>query len=179
MKLHAKKIPDRFIQAIPRGFRLVHKHDHDFLLVESIFCPNGHNLAVDSVRIHDEPSIKLKIEINGQSGVIFADPFWGSHSKLFSFVPRLAGKEADYVEASCPYCEVSLAEKYACTQKGCGSERSLLLHLPGGKNKIHVCARLGCPGHEMEIVDLPHGIVHSVSAINYFGEGSDDLFGNI
>jgi hypothetical protein len=179
MKLTAKKIPDEFIRAIPRGFRLIRKQGHDFLLVESLFCANGHNLTVDSVRIHDEPSIKLKVVINDESGLLFVDSFWGSHTKLFSFVPNVAGKGPIYAETRCPYCDVVMTERYACAQKGCGSERSVLLLLPGGKNKIHVCARLGCPGHVLDIVDMPQKVVRSVNVINYFGAGAEDLFGNL
>ncbi len=176
MKLTAKRIPDEFIRAIPRGFQLVKKQDHDFLLVESLFCPHGHNLVVDSVRIHDEASIKLKVVINDESGLLFVDAFWGSHSKLFSFIPKISGKDPVFVEAFCPYCDAALTEHFACAQKGCGSDRSVLLWLPGGKNKILVCAKLGCPGHVLDIVDMPQRLVRSVSVINYFGAGTNDPF---
>jgi hypothetical protein len=179
MKLTAKKIPDEFIRAIPRGFRLVNKQGRDFLLVDSLFCPNGHNLVVDSVRIHDEASIKLKIVVNHEPGLLFVDAFWGSHSRLFSFIPKVSDKESMFVEASCPYCDAVMNERYACTQKGCGSEKGILLFLPGGKNKIHVCARLGCPGHVLDIIDMPTKLVRSISVINYFGAGSTDLFGGM
>jgi hypothetical protein len=179
MKLNAKKIPERFVRDIPRGFRLIRKQGNDFLLVESVFCPNGHNLVVDSVRIHDEASIKLKVSVNQQSGILFVDSFWGSHTKLFSFLPQVTGKEPAYVQAACPYCDESMMEPYACAQKGCGSERSVRIMLPGGRNKIHVCAKLGCPGHVLDIEDLPQQVVRSVSVINYFGAGQDDLFGGI
>ncbi len=176
MKLIAKRIPDEFVRAIPRGFRLVKKQDHDFLLVESLFCPHGHNLVVDSVRIHDEASIKLKVVINNESGLLFVDAFWGSHSKLFSFIPKVTGKEPAFVEAYCPYCDAALSERYPCAQKGCGSDSSVLLMLPGGINKIHVCAKLGCPGHLLDIVDMPQKLVRSISVINYFGAGGNDPF---
>ncbi len=179
MKLMAKKIPDEFIRAIPRGFRLIQKQERDFLLVESLFCPKGHNLIVDSVRIHDEASIKLKVVINQESGFLFVDAFWGSHTKLFSFVPKHTGHEPVFAEAYCPYCDAAMIERHACEQKGCDSEKCVLLMLPGGKNKIHVCAKLGCPGHALEIVDLPQKLVRSVSVINYFGAGSEDLFGRM
>ncbi len=179
MKLTARRIPDEFIRAIPRGFKLVKRQEHDFLLIESLFCPNGHDLIVDSVRIHDEPSIKLKVVINGQSGFLFVDAFWGSHAKLFSFIPKITGKEPVYAEPHCPYCDVAMTEKHACAQKGCGSVKSVLLMLPGGQNKIHVCARLGCPGHELEIKDMSRQTVHSVNVINYFGAGSEEPFNGI
>ena len=177
MRLTAKKIPDEFIRAIPRGFRLVKKQGHDFLLIESLFCPKGHNLIVDSVRIHDEPSVRLKVVINGETGYIYVDAFWGSHSKLFSFVPKITGDAKTYAETFCPYCDAQMTESYGCLQKDCGSEKSVLLMLPGGRNKIHVCARLGCPGHVLDIEDLPRQLVRSVSTINYFGAGASDLFG--
>jgi hypothetical protein len=178
MKLAATKIPEKFVRAMPRGLRLVKKDGRDFLLVESAFCPRGHNLVVDSVRIHDEASIKLKITIRDESGLIYVDSFWGSHAKLFSFIPLLSGPDQVFVEAHCPYCDVVMVEKYKCGQKGCGSEQSVRLALPGGKNAIHVCARLGCPGHVLDIVDMPRSVVQSVSGINFFGVGGDDPFGS-
>ncbi len=179
MDLTARKIPDEFIRAIPRGFRLVNKQGHDFLLIESLFCPNGHNLVVDSVRIHDEASIKLKVVINHEPGLLFVDAFWGSHTRLFSFIPKTSGKEPAFAEISCPYCDAGMMERYKCTFKECGSEKSVLLMLPGGKNKIHVCARLGCPGHMLDIIDMPQKVVRSVNVINYFGAGSEDPFGSV
>jgi hypothetical protein len=179
MKLAAKKVPEKFIRAMPRGLRLVNKDGSDFLLVESAFCPKGHNLVVDSVRIHDEASVKMKIKVGDESGFVYADSFWGSHAKLFSFIPGVSGAGPLYVEAHCPYCDASLVEEFACGHKGCGSQQSLRLVLPGGKNSIHVCARLGCPGHVLDIVDLPRSVVHTVSGINYFGAGTDDVFGGM
>jgi hypothetical protein len=179
MRLAAQKIPDRFARSLPRGLRLITRTEGDFLLVEAAFCPKGHNLIVDSVRIHDQASVKLKIVASEASGFVFVDAFWGSHSKLFSFIPVLPTRRPLLVDARCPYCDVSLNERHACTEKGCGSESSIRLLLPGGRNTIHVCARLGCPGHLLDIVDMPRGVVRSVSGINYFGAGSDRMFGDI
>jgi hypothetical protein len=179
MKLTAQKIPEKFARAMPRGLRLVTKDGRDFLLVESAFCPKGHNLVVDSVRIHDEASVKLKIVAGSDSGFVYVDSFWGSHAKLFSFIPLVTGTDTVFVDARCPYCDVDLTEQYPCAQKGCGSEQSIRLVLPGGKNTIHVCARLGCPGHFLDIVDLPRSVVQSVSGINYFGVGGEDVLGKM
>ena len=179
MQLVPNKIPPEFIQSIPKGFRLIKREGADYLLVESIFCPHGHNIIVDSVRIHDEASIKLKVVINGASGFIFVDSFWGSHEKLFSFVPPVAAGQEVYADACCPYCEASLIEEYACSAEGCGSKRSFQLLLPGSKNKIHICARLGCPGHHLEVTDLPYQLINSIDQINFFGFGSDEHFGGI
>ena len=179
MTLPIKTIPAEFIKTMPKGFRTVKRGDDDFLLVEALFCPRGHNLIVDSVRIHDEASIKLKVRINNNEGFLFIDTFWGSHAKLFSFIPRMKEKKSVYVEAFCPYCGISIIEHYACTHKGCSSHQSILMLLPGSKNQIHVCAKLGCPGHALEIKDLPQALVDSVSSINFFGAGTHDYFGDI
>jgi hypothetical protein len=179
MNLAAHKIPEKFVKAIPRGLRLVKKGGRDFLLVEAAFCPKGHNLVVDSVRIHDEASIKLKITIHDETGFIYVDSFWGSHAKLFSFIPLPSGGDPAFVEAHCPYCDAAMVERYRCGQAGCGSDQSIRILLPGGKNAIHVCARLGCPGHVLHIVDMPRSIVQTVSGINYFGVGGDDVLGNL
>jgi hypothetical protein len=179
MKLAAHKIPDRFARALPRGLRLVSRSEGDFLLVEAAFCPRGHSLIVDSVRIHDEASVKLKIVAGESSGFVFVDAFWGSHSKLFSFIPVGPGKKPLVVDARCPYCDISMNEQHACSEKACTSDASIRLLLPGGKNTIHVCARLGCPGHLLDVVDMPRGVVRTVSGINYFGVGGEDVFGGL
>ena len=70
------------------------RNEDDFLLVEAAFCPRGHSLIVDSVRIHDEASVKLKLIIGDESGFVFVDAFWGSHAKLFSFIPGAGREEA-------------------------------------------------------------------------------------
>lgn len=178
MKLKTQKLPAEFIQMIPKGFRLIKRNNSDFLLVESLFCPNGHNLIVDSVRIHGEASIKLKVSFNNAEGFIFIDSFWGSHAKLFSFIPSDCRDEM-YVDAFCPFCGVQMNEHFTCTQESCRAEKSILLLLPGSKNKIRVCAKLGCPGHHLDISDMAHDLVNVVSQVNYFGAQDNEIFGGI
>jgi len=179
MELPVKDIPKEFIKSIPKGLRLIKRNKDDFLLVDSLYCPKGHDLIIDSVRIHDKPSIKLKVTINNQSGFLFIDSYWGSHAKMFSFLPPVSSSEPTYVEAFCPTCGVSIIEQFSCPQEDCDSDKSILLLLPGMNNKIHVCAKLGCPGHALEVTDLPHDLVESVSDINFFGEGANEIFGGI
>ncbi len=179
MELPVKDIPQEFLKSIPKGIRLIKRNQKDFLLVESLFCPKGHELIVDSVRIHDKPSIKIKVTINNESGFLFIDSYWGSHAKLFSSLPPVSADETTYVEAFCPTCNISIIEHFSCPQEGCDSNKNILLLLPGLNNKIHVCAKLGCPGHQLEINDLPHGLVDSVSGINFFGAGVNEIFGGI
>ncbi len=178
MKLKVTEIPQNLKKMVPPGFRLEQRGAHEFLVIESIYCPHGHNLLVESVRIHGKPSVMLKARIGNDEGVIFVDAFWGSHAKLFSFVPTDFTADA-IVEASCPVCGASLMERRPCDEEDCDSLDGIVLFLPGNANKVHVCARIGCPGHHIEIIDVPHEYVEMISDINYFGESADEMFGDL
>lgn len=179
MKLVHNEIPIEFLRAIPEGMNLVNRHGHEFLVVEQVRSPAGTSLMSEAVRIHGEPSIRLTIKIGPDEGLIYVDAFWGSHAKLYGFVPdaRYAG---NYVDASVPGTGESLMTMYQCDVDGCNSERAIELRLPGGENRVLVCARMGCPGHRIELADLAKPVADSISGINFFGAGSldDDWFEN-
>ncbi|MCF7941307.1 MAG: hypothetical protein K9M84_06830 [Spirochaetia bacterium] len=176
MKLKNTQIPHELRQTVPPGFRLEQRGDFEYLIVESIFCRHGHNLLVNSVKIHGEPAIKLHVKIGKSEGVIFVDAFWGSHAKLYSFLPEEVTPTTS-VEAFCPVCGTSLMEEYTCREPECDSTRGIVLYLPGDGNTVHVCARLNCPGHHLNIIDVPDAVINTISAINYFGVGAFELFG--
>ncbi len=178
MQLVHKEIPYRFLQHLPEGIKFIHKHGKEFLVVEELYCPNHHSLIAESVCIHGQPSVTMKIRLGGQEGLLFVDAFWGSHAKLYSFIPKL-DEEQPLVEAFCPTCGVSLLIDETCTYTDCNCEKNIRFYLPGTKNRILVCARLGCPGHLMDISDLPHNLSETVSEINYFGAAVDDFFEGI
>lgn len=178
MELTIREIPNEFKINIPLGMRLFSKHEKEVLLVESLFCPNGHNLLVDSVRIHDEPSIRLNIKLGDQDGVVFLDSFWGSHANLFSFMPMGLTGDA-VVEASCPYCGVSLNVKRPCPDEHCDSPEQIALYLPGRNNRIYACPRVACPHHELIVEEIRNDVLEVISEINYFGAGQDEIFGGI
>ena len=175
MQLKHTEIPLRFLQHLPEGIKYIHRHGKEFLVVEQLSCPKHHSLIADNVQIHGEPSVMMKIRIGDQEGFLFVDAFWGSHAKLFSFIPNLAA-EHPYVEAFCPTCGTNLVVDEACSLTDCDSRRSILFHLPGRGDRIRVCAKLGCPGHLMELSALPESLAESVSEINYFGAAVDDAF---
>ncbi len=174
MKLNYKEIPPKFLTSIPEGIKFVRKHGNDYLVVEKLFCQNEHNLIADTVHIHNEPALYLHIDIGRSGGLVFVDAFWGGHSKLYSFIPDL-NSSGPKVKALCPICKVSLIVKDKCTFKDCKSDEAILFYLPGKKNKIYICAKIDCPGHRMDIVDLPVNITEEVSHINYFGSQADDI----
>ena len=178
MEVTYKKIPDQFRTNIPKGMRLLQRPEAEVLLVESLFCPKGHSLLVDSVRIHDEPSIKLNIEIRGQKGIVFLDSIWGSHANLFTTQPQGVGPD-DEVKAFCPYCNAPLNLPQTCARPDCTTTTQIQLFLPGGRNHILICPQLTCPHHELIVEELPEPILEMIDEINYFGAGQEDIFGGI
>lgn len=177
MELVHNQIPVEFLQALPEGMKVVKRHGHEFLVVESVTSRGGRPLVTESVRIHGEPSIRLGLRVGDRKGLIFVDGFWGSHAKLWGFLPD-TGHEDQVVEAYVPETGESLMIDRTCDVEGCSCRRGIELVLPGGENAIHVCARLGCPGHEIVLADLGKPVADSISGINFFGAGSvdDDWF---
>jgi len=180
MKLEHNEIPVELLRALPEGLKIVTRHGREFLVVERVSSPDGTPLITDSVRIHGEPSIRFKARIGDKEGLIFVDAFWGSHAKLFGFLPS-EGHGDQYVEAMVPDSGESLMIDRSCDVPGCTSKRGIEFVLPGGENRIHVCARLGCPGHRIVLADLEEPVADSVSGINFFGAGSleDDWFDSL
>ncbi len=175
MQLKPQKIPLDILHSLPEGIKFVSKHGRDFLIVDKICCPDGHNLIDSSVRIHGEPTIRFTIDTGKSRGLVFVDAFWGGHAKLYAFVPELSSSHP-FLKAFCPYCEANLITEENCRQDNCDCNKAIVLTLPGGKNKIFACAKLGCAGHHIEIVDIPKQISEEIDGINYFGSIDDDIF---
>lgn len=178
MELKHRDIPGEFLKALPEGIKFIHKRGQEYLVVEECCCPEGHSLMVESVQIHGEPSIKIDVDINNRRGSIYIDSFWGSHDKLYNFIPPITG-EQQIVLGFCPSCGRSLMIDEECGFGNCESRQHMVFSLPGGRNTIHVCGRLGCPEHRLEVVALPHQLTEQISEINFFGEGDEDIFQGI
>jgi hypothetical protein len=149
--------------------KYVMRNGKDFLVVEQVFCPNGDSLMVDNVRLHGEPSITINLRVGKTEGRIFLDSFWGSHDKLYSFIPDLKEVDPERDEAACSTCGCSLITRISKGCKLCGSNRIIVMHLPGGQNRIMACAKLGCPWHRIVAEDIAHKYTEMVDDINYFG----------
>ena len=169
MKLKHNTIPQEFLNNIPRGMKYVMRNGKDFLVVEQVFCPNGHSLMVDNVRLHGEPSITMTLRVGNTEGTVFLDSFWGSHDKLYSFIPDLADVDAERNDVLCPSCGSTMLTRVKKGCKTCGESRLIVLHLPGAQNKIMLCAKLGCPWHRIVAEDISHKYTEMVDDINYFG----------
>lgn len=178
MQLIHRKVPREFLEMLPDGMKFIHHHGKEFLVVEELACSKGHSLMEESVRIHDEPSIKIAVERPNGLGLIFIDAFWGSHAKLYNFMPA-PDEKVTFAAAHCPTCGESLVVDRPCGRMECDSQRSFKFHLPGHENVIYVCSKLGCPDHSIVVGGLPQRLTRLVSEINFFGYGEDEQFKGI
>ncbi|MCU0780179.1 MAG: hypothetical protein MUF04_03640 [Akkermansiaceae bacterium] len=170
MKLSHNTIPQEFLSNIPRGMKYVMRNGKDFLVVEQLFCPHGHSLMVDNVRLHGEPSINLVLRVGETEGMIFLDSFWGSHDKLYNFIPDLGARHDAANDVMCPVCRASLLQEQPERQCGaCGSGKVFAMLLPGSRNRILACSVIGCPWHRIIAEDVPDHAAALVDDINYFG----------
>ena len=178
MELIHRKVPREFLEVLPDGMKFIHKHGKEYLVVEELLCPNGHSLMSPSVRIHDEPSIRIDVRRPSGVGKVFIDAFWGSHAKLFDFM-TVGDESIAHAEALCPQCGASLLVDRQCGRIGCDSAKSILFRLPGDDDRIYVCARMGCPDHSIVVGGVPQSVAEAVSEINFFGHGEDEMFKGI
>ncbi len=174
MELIPKDIPMEFLQVLPEGIKLVSRNGHPYLVMDRVEDTSGNSLMDDSVRIHGEPSIKLQVKVGQTEGFIYVDSYWGSHAKLYSFIPDFSGGRT--VEAFSPVDGSSLMVPWVCPIDGCEEKHGIRLALPGGVNSVIVCGKLGCPGHYIDVARVAEGVSESLSNINYFGEGEEELF---
>lgn len=174
-----RSIPAEFLDNLPEGLNVIHRDDKDYLVVQELLCPSGHSLMVESVRIHDEPSIRIAVDRPEGTGLVFIDSYWGSHSKLFSFLAD-SRRPMGYIDAFCPHCGASMTVNRRCGNAACTSTRGLKFSLPGHENAIYVCARLGCPDHRIVINTVPQSIAQEVNEIQYSARGiEDEKFGEL
>lgn len=174
MELRHKSIPTELLGRLPAGMTAVYRRGQEHLVMDDLRSPAGTRLMSDTVRIHGEPSVRIGIRQAEREGIVFVDAWWGSHTKLFSFIPR--EDDPNPVEAFVPETGESLIVEGTCPEPDCDCQRQIRFLLPDGRSSVTVCAKLGCPGHHLDLAGLPAPISEDLSHINYFGAGEDDGF---
>ncbi|MFP4301507.1 MAG: hypothetical protein ACLFPW_10885 [Spirochaetaceae bacterium] len=175
MQLIHTEIPVDLLRNLPEGIKVLSRHGKEYLVVERLHSSKGESLMSETVRIHGEPSIRLGVRIGETSGIIFVDAFWGSHAKLYSFIPETGADETVLDDVYVPESHTSLLVDRPCDLEGCSCKKSIELMLPEDSGVVYVCARLGCPGHRIELKELPKSVSETVSRINFIGEGDDEF----
>ena len=110
-------------------------------------CPKGHLLTNEEIKIHNLPSIWVKVKYRKQTGDLYLDSTYGSFDNIYKGISVPNGA---VVELQCPECQTSLTDKHEKCQL-C-SAPMFMLNLPKGSN-LEGCLRVGCFFHKMKIVD--------------------------
>lgn len=116
------------------------------LYVQNATCPNGHSLSDKKVKIHDHPSLKVKIVTNKKEGFLYIDPLYGSYDNIEKNVTMHDG---DVAEFFCPECGVSLMDPD--TNCSICSSQMFIFHLPHG-SFVEGCTKKGCMFHKLKLV---------------------------
>lgn len=107
-------------------------------------CSNGCNLITAEKLINGMKAIKVKASHQGQEGIIYLDPEFGS----YDHVTALNIPEGAVVDFHCPECGVSLVDKDDLC-KTCGSPM-LSLEIPK-EGVVAACTKKGCFDHALRI----------------------------
>jgi len=124
------------------------------LNVQHAACPKGHLFRDEKVKIHGNPSLKVKVRNRGKEGFLYLDPVYGS----FDNIEEVTIKKGDVVEMFCPECGVSLKDTHETCQV-CSSPM-FTFHLPKG-GIIEGCLKKGCFFHKLKIVDAEQQLSRS------------------
>jgi two-component system, NtrC family, sensor kinase len=114
--------------------------------IKKATCSKRHQLVDPTLKIGSLPSIKVKVRVGSEEGLLHLDPLYGKHDHMSSF-PIAAGQE---MTLQCPECGVSLMDPQVRCPK-C-SAASFWIEVPG-QGKWEACSRRGCDWQRWEAVD--------------------------
>lgn len=120
--------------------------------VEHAYCPNGHSLSDESIKINGKPSFKVKVKYKDKEGFMYLDPIYGSYNNIEEGISVPKGA---VIEFFCPQCGISLKEPDDTCQL-CASPM-FVFQLPKG-GVVEGCLKKGCIFHKMKIVDAEQQI---------------------
>jgi len=115
-------------------------------LLLRVQCPGCGVSLMDPHHLLDRlPAIRLQGRMDEASGILWLSALYGSHALEADFPLPDEG----IVALACPHCGDELAHPFTCD--ACGAPMAALDVVGGGK--VHVCTRLGCHRHFLEISD--------------------------
>lgn len=114
------------------------------VVVEYVYCPNGHNLIWDYADFNGYPGIRLKVrKKNQQEGDVVLSPIFGDHTRV-SLGVKLTEGEA--VNVFCPICGIEIPVLKECDKCKNGRIRVLSLSPKFDITRgIAFCDLVGCP----------------------------------
>ncbi|MBN1828002.1 MAG: hypothetical protein JW884_02505 [Deltaproteobacteria bacterium] len=111
------------------------------LVVERLFCPEGHSLMSRRVLFNGRPGIVLAVKEGKNTGLIALSPVYGEKCRVTLDLNLTEGSVA---ELSCPQCATELPRFGPCE---CGGDL-ITLFLTEEKSDADcavICNRIGCP----------------------------------
>lgn len=112
------------------------------------FC--SESLMDTTVKVDNEPSIKLNVKYGEASGIIHLSAIYGSYNYSCDIdIPK-----DEIAEFCCPHCQKDLNSAVECLS--CGGEMIPFYLDMGGK--VSICARSGCKNHHVEFEDLSQAL---------------------
>ena len=123
-------------------------------------CPAcGHSLMDFEQYLNQKPSIKLKIKMGKNKGVINLCSVYGSYEYVCSF--DIPGNELAIM--SCPHCDKILNTAEICDL--CGAEMIEFDVDHGGK--VCICSRAGCKKHYVAFENLNEALARFYEEYDY------------
>ena len=110
-------------------------------------CPIcGHSIMDEKRLVDNCPSIKLKIAIGDQEGIIHLSSVYES----YNYLCNIETPDGELIKLYCPHCSSEIKSSYDCDICKSGMI-SLDLELGGS---VNVCSRIGCQNHFVKFVDF-------------------------
>ncbi|MBN2273017.1 MAG: hypothetical protein JXR41_06520 [Bacteroidales bacterium] len=136
------------------------------LISLKVKCPQCDKSLMDYTHfLNAKPSIKLHIEVKGQSGVINLCSTYGCYDK----VSNVELVESEIALLSCPFCKKELPSHSKCDV--CGAPIVDLALEKGGK--VHVCSRIGCKKHFVSFEDIHETLSEFYNEYDYGAHDTD------
>ena len=110
-------------------------------------CPVcGHSLMDEKRPIDNCPSIRMKVDIGEESGIINLSSVWES----YNFLCTIETPKGEILNLSCPHCNSAIKGKTDC--EVCEAPMIPLDLELGGD--VCICSRKGCRSHFVKFVDF-------------------------
>ena len=110
-------------------------------------CPVcGKSLMDESQLVDNEPSILLKVEIEGAKGEIRLSSIYGS----YNYMTDIEMPDGEVAKFSCTHCDAHITSDSECLS--CGANMVPFYLDMGGK--VTICSRSGCKNHVVAFEDL-------------------------
>ncbi len=115
------------------------------LVVQTCYCPRGHNLIDDYAMFGEFSGILLRVQKGLSKGLVAISPVYGDKSRIALGMHLVKG---DVLTLLCPECGVPLPTYDECS---CGGDVIALFirPVPDYGNCVGICNRVGC--HNAEI----------------------------